>query len=392
MVNFSQVLQSIFYIAMLSLLLISINILQGGIGPTDIATFGLFFTTLVLYLIFRKGHYRIAGWGLFFSVTALLSYILVFSGGISDNAITVFPVLITFGGLLFGKRFVPVITTLILGELSTIYWLTEQEIIRTFPGKDFITIQDLITVNILLTITGVLIWLTINTIEKNIIQIIESENRLRKSYDDTIDGWGRALELFDKETEGHSLRVTELTVKIARLLEIEEEQIEHIRRGALLHDIGKMGIPEAILNKPGELTAEERKIVEKHPHYTYRLLKDIPFLQKALDIPYYHHERWDGTGYPRKLKGEDIPLAARIFTIVDNWDALTSDRPYRKAWPEDQVIQYLQDQSGKIFDPNLVELVIEVVTAGTEEDATRMVPATYPIRAEMQKISQKSRL
>ena len=267
LINFSQVLQSTFYIAMLSLLLISINVLQGEISPTDIATFGLFFTTLILYLIFRKGHYKFAGWGLFFSITSMVSYTLTVSGGISDNAITVFPVLIIFGGLLFGKRFVPLITSLILGELSTIFWLTKREIIATFPSKDYIFIEDLITVNILLIITGVLIWLTINTIEKNIIQIIESENRLRKSYDDTIDGWGRALELFDKETEGHSLRVTELTVKIARLLEVEEEQIEHIRRGALLHDIGKMGIPEAILNKPAKLTAEERKIIEKHTYH-----------------------------------------------------------------------------------------------------------------------------
>ena len=113
-------------------------------------------------------------------------------------------------------------------------------------------------------------------------------------------------------------------------------------------------------------------------------------MQKALDIPYYHHERWDGTGYPRKLKGEEIPLSARIFTIVDNWDALTSDRPYRKAWPEQQVIQYLRDQSGKIFDPNLVELVIEVVTAGSEEDAIRPFPAGHSILVKMQEISQKS--
>lgn len=368
LINFSQVLRSIFYIAIISALLTSVNVLQGGISPADMATFLLLFTTLVFFGVYLLGYYRVAGWGLFLSITVLVTFMLLVSGGIHDNAIIIFPLVITFGGLLVGKRFVPLITVVILVEVSGIYWLTERELISPWPGKENVFLQDLITIDILLVITGILIWLTINIIEKNISQIIESEKQLRRSYDETIDGWGRALELFDAETEGHSLRVTELTVEVARILDMTDEEIDHIRRGALLHDVGKMGIPEGILNKPGKLTTEERQIIEKHPQYTYQLLKDIPFLQNALDIPYYHHERWDGKGYPRKLKGEEIPRSARIFTIVDHWDALSSDRPYRKAWPREKVILYLREQSGKIFDPDLVELVLQVALSRSADE------------------------
>jgi putative nucleotidyltransferase with HDIG domain len=169
------------------------------------------------------------------------------------------------------------------------------------------------------------------------------------------------LELFDKDTEGHSLRVTELSLNISRALKLPEDEIKHIRRGALLHDIGKMGISDQVLNKTGSLSEEERKSIEEHPWYAYQLLKDIPYLEKALEIPLSHHERWDGSGYPQGLRGDRIPLSARIFAIADNWDALTSDRPYRKAWPKEDVVEYIQRQAGKMFDPELVVLFIKKV-------------------------------
>ena len=150
-----------------------------------------------------------------------------------------------------------------------------------------------------------------------------------KAYDTTIEGWSRALNLRDKETEGHTRRVTEMTLTLARRFGFTEEDLLHLRRGALLHDIGKMGVPDNILLKPEPLTEEEWIIMRKHPQYAYDLLKPIAFLGSALDIPYCHHEKWDGTGYPRGLRGEEIPLAARLFAVVDVWDALTSDRPYR---------------------------------------------------------------
>ena len=157
-----------------------------------------------------------------------------------------------------------------------------------------------------------------------------SNAALALAYDATLEGWSRALDLRDKETEGHTQRVTEITERLASMLNIDDATIIHLRRGALLHDIGKMGIPDSILLKPETLTEEEWAIMRKHPQYAYEMLSMIDYLRPALDIPYCHHERWDGKGYPRGLKGEEIPLAARIFSVVDVWDALTSNRPYRK--------------------------------------------------------------
>ncbi len=188
----------------------------------------------------------------------------------------------------------------------------------------------------------------------------QSQKELIKAYDDTLEGWAKALELRDHETNGHSERVTNLSVQLAEAMGIQGEALLNIRRGALLHDIGKMGIPDAILYKSGRLSLEEAVIVRKHPGFAYNMLKGIDFLQDALEIPFCHHEKWNGTGYPRGLKGEEIPISARIFAIVDVWDALINDRPYRKAVPQDQVISYLKDQSGKQFDPAVVDAFLRL--------------------------------
>ncbi len=174
------------------------------------------------------------------------------------------------------------------------------------------------------------------------------------AYDATIEGWSRALELRDRETEGHSQRVSELTLKLAAALGLSEEEQAQVRRGTLLHDIGKMAVPDAILLKKGQLTPEEQKVMQQHPTYAGQLLSPIKYLRHALDIPIYHHERWDGTGYPFGLAGEAIPLAARIFAVVDVWDAITSDRPYSKAWPSRKALDHIKAMSGTHFDPQVV--------------------------------------
>lgn len=184
---------------------------------------------------------------------------------------------------------------------------------------------------------------------------------LAEAYDTTLEGWANALELRDKETEGHSRRVTELTLKLAQAIGISPADMEHIRRGAILHDIGKMAIPDEILRKTGPLTRAERDIVMRHPLIAYQLLTRIPYLQKALDIPYCHHEKWDGTGYPRGLKGEHIPLAARIFSVVDVWDAIQSNRSYNNAWPRVKAVEYIREQSGRHFDPQIVEVFLRIM-------------------------------
>jgi putative nucleotidyltransferase with HDIG domain len=195
-------------------------------------------------------------------------------------------------------------------------------------------------------------------------RVQRANDELSMAYDSTIEGWSRALDLRDKETEGHSQRVTEMTLQLARAMGCDEEDLVHIRRGALLHDIGKMGVPDQILLKPDALTDEEWVVMRKHPTYAYELLAPIPYLRPALDIPYCHHEKWDGTGYPRGLKGEQIPFAARLFALVDVVDALRSDRPYRKGWPEDRVIAHVRAQSGTHFDPRVVEAFLQLHADG----------------------------
>jgi HAMP domain-containing protein len=199
--------------------------------------------------------------------------------------------------------------------------------------------------------------------------INEREGELQRSHSDiasaieaTIEGWARALERRDSDTEGHTRRVAELAVRLSRAMGVSEGDIVHIRRGALLHDIGKMGIPDSILLKPGPLTDEEWVVMRRHPSYAYEWLSHIPFLRPALEIPYCHHERWDGSGYPRGLVGLQIPLAARMFAIIDVYDGVTSDRPYRDAWSEERALHYIREGSGTLFDSRAVDAFLALKT------------------------------
>jgi putative nucleotidyltransferase with HDIG domain len=181
------------------------------------------------------------------------------------------------------------------------------------------------------------------------------------AYDTTLEGWAKVLELRDLEIEGHSRRVTDLTLRLARAMGIEGDDLDHFRRGALLHDVGKMAISDQILTKPAPLTDDEWQIMTRHPVYAVEMLHDIPFLRPALDIPRSHHEKWDGTGYPYGLKGEEIPLAGRIFAVVDVWDALCSDRSYRSALSVEEARKVIRQESGTRFDPRVVEVFLSEV-------------------------------
>ncbi|HKV44443.1 MAG TPA: HD-GYP domain-containing protein [bacterium] len=184
------------------------------------------------------------------------------------------------------------------------------------------------------------------------------QGELRTAYDDIIAGWARALDRREQQAEGHTVRAAALTVRLGRALGLEEEVLAHLRRGALLHDIGTMLIPDTILLKPGPLTEQEWEAIQRHPIYAYEILSPITQFRPALDIPYCHHEKWDGSGYPRRLAGEQIPVAARIYSVVDVWDALCSERPYRAAWTPDEAQEYLCDHAGRDFDPGTVEAFI----------------------------------
>ena len=183
----------------------------------------------------------------------------------------------------------------------------------------------------------------------------------REISDTALLEWSRALELHDNDTEEHSQRVSEMTVQLARAMGIQEKNLIHVRRGALLHDIGNMGIPDYILSKPGKLSENEWDIMRQHPYHAYQMLTKYPVLRAAVDIPYYHHERWDGSGYPLGLEGAKIPLGARVTAIIDVWDALNSDRPYRKAWPQKRAKTYIQKQAGKHFDPEVVDAFFQLM-------------------------------
>lgn len=192
-------------------------------------------------------------------------------------------------------------------------------------------------------------------------KVQERTRELEHAYDATLEGWVKALDIRDHETQGHTQRVMQMALRLAHALGMNEEEKLQIRRGALLHDIGKIGIPDDVLLKPGKLDDEEWDIMKRHAVYAYEWLLPIEYLNPALAIPHYHHEKWDGTGYPCGLKGEEIPLAARLFALVDVWDALSSDRPYRRAWPQDRVLDHLQSLGGTHFDPQVLEVFLSIL-------------------------------
>jgi putative nucleotidyltransferase with HDIG domain len=250
------------------------------------------------------------------------------------------------------------------GEIKGVLEIFQRRVFE--PGIEWLNILETISNQIAIAIDNALL-----------VEVLKSSNAdLSVAYNATIEGLSRALELRDRETQGHTLRVTAMTVQLARKIgAFSESDLVHIRRGALLHDIGKMGIPDSILLKPGELTADEWKIMQLHTIYADDILFQIEHLKPALDIPRYHHEKWDGSGYPHRLKGEQIPVAARIFSIVDVFDALTSDRPYREAWPREQTLEHIQSQSGIHFEPAIVStfmgMIKDMPLSGSGDEALK---------------------
>ena len=191
--------------------------------------------------------------------------------------------------------------------------------------------------------------------------LMKNDMIMQESYDNTIAAWGKALELRDHFTNGHTQRVTDLSLRLALELDITNDNFIALNRGALLHDIGKMGIPDIILLKEDTLLPEEEAIMRQHPVLAKQMIEGIPFLKSCIEVPYCHHERWDGSGYPNGLKGEEIPFLARLFSVVDVYDALTSDRPYRRSWSKEKAIQHLVDEKGKLFDPRIVDAFVTMI-------------------------------
>jgi len=294
---------------------------------------------------------RLAGSILCVSMLAAIHANQFYGLSLYDEGVLGYPILMLCAAFLFGKRGLVLSTLASIASLSLLYWLHVSGFSDSPYDFGFNRVIIMSALFVLLAAVG---WVVRETWETHLSSV-------RQSYELTLQGWARALEYRDGETAGHTRRVSELCINLARKLGCNEDEINQIRRGAYLHDIGKMALPDSILFKPGPLSEEEIRTMRQHPDLAISMVGDIPYLQSALAIPAAHHENWDGSGYPRGLKEEQIPLAARIFTVVDHWDALNADRPYRKAWPREDVIAHLRENAGRIYDPQIVDAFLKIV-------------------------------
>jgi putative nucleotidyltransferase with HDIG domain len=324
-----------------------------------IALFGLALVCIPLLWLNSKGQ-LIPSASVLSVIVLMVINLSIFDGdGIRDSGILAYPIFIMIGVLFFGKRATPYFSLAAIASLIGVVTLEIQGYIHPTIGAT--TFDILLPIIILLLGAAAFIWVVVGNMENHLERVKESEAELRKNYDLTLGAWAKVLEYRDKETEGHSRRLVELSARLAQALGLSPEEIGHLRRGALLHDIGKLAVPDEILLKPGELNDAERRMMEQHPTFAKQMLAQIDFLQPCVEVAYCHHERWDGLGYPKGLKGKEIPLPARIFAVVDQWDALTSDRPYRKAWTRETVIAYLRENAGKIYDPEIVNVFLTII-------------------------------
>lgn len=325
-------------------------------GPTRVAFAILAVSSLAGLLLNSLHHYFLSA--CIPVVMGMLALFFNFYDGISlyDPGIVALPLLIILTSFLFASRmiyrvaFISILGVVILGYLERAGTITPPATASN---------ERIIIISILIVFTAILQKHIIQNWERAVEVSQQSEHKIREAYVLTLEGWAKTLEFHDRETLGHSQRVTALCQRLAENIGIADAQeLEYIRWGSLLHDIGKLAVPYEILHKQGALDQDEWEVIKRHPHTAQELLGNIDFIRPALAIPRSHHENWDGTGYPQQMKGEQIPVHARIFSVVDNWDALTTDRPYRKAWSAEQSIAYLREQSGKKFDPHIVEVFI----------------------------------
>lgn len=342
----SRILNAILVASLLIIFgMLIFNLIDWGRDPewgtfnviTDIITV---FVVLGVWWLNRRGRTLFASW-IFIVVTSILIP-LSYSIELYNQAVMILAIPTVLSSLLIQPW-----VSFFVAALSTLaYTITFIMTNRAFP-YDYFSVLSLF-------VLALVSFLVTRILTQTIREVIQA-------YDETIQGWSMALELRDPLTKGHSERVVKLTLQLARLLGVKEAHLIHLRRGVLLHDLGKMAVPDSILNKAGPLTELEWEVMRRHPIYAYQFLSSIDYLAPALEIPYCHHEKWDGTGYPRGLKGDQIPLSARIFAVVDVWDSLTSERVYRSTWSREQALEYIRDQSGKYFDPQVANTFCQII-------------------------------
>ncbi len=330
--------------------------IQFGTWVSVFTSLGTAIICVPLLFLNKKGHFSLSASLLSIAVLLVITANLYDGDGVRDPGILAYPLYIMIGTLLFGKRSAVWFTAGAIASLALIVVMEIYKYIHPTIGPTRFSI--LIPMTILFSTAAIIVWVIMDNVEKTLERAKESDAELRKNYDLTLGAWAKVLEYRDRETEGHSRRLVELSTRLGHALDLGDEQINQLRRGALIHDLGKLAIPDEILLKPHELTELERQVIQKHPVYAKQMLSSIPFLQSSLDVPYCHHEQWDGHGYPQGLKGEEIPLLARIFSVVDTWDALRSERVYRPAWPVEDIYAYLKANAGTRYDPRIVEVFL----------------------------------
>ncbi len=323
------------------------------------ALFGMALLCIPTLLLARRGLYAVAASILSLILLVVISLNLYDGDGVRDPGLIAYPIFIMAGALFFGKRAVPYFGLAAIASLAGIVALEVQGWVHPTVGATRYSI--LIPLVTLLAASAGIVWAIVNNLERHLHRAAASEAELRRNYDLTLEAWARVMEHRDLETEGHSRRLIDLGTRLARMLGMTESEVVELRRGALLHDIGKLSIPDQILRKPGALDDAERAEMQKHPAYAREMLVGIPFLARSAVIAYSHHEHWDGHGYPEGLRGDQIPLPARLFSVIDVWDALTSERVYRGAWSPQQALVYLRENSGKQFDPRVVEAFLRMM-------------------------------
>jgi putative nucleotidyltransferase with HDIG domain len=356
------ILRSLVLVSLFGSLAISIAFYVGGGDP--ITSYSLLIITAIsicLLFLIRSGYYQISALILYLVVSFIITFNISIGHAIYDEGMITFPLLIIFAGLIFGKSSVVVVTAITLGELSLVYILADTGYIQPFEGVIQVGLEETITTLTILVATGLLTWVVVDIIEHAISKILNSEQDLEDAYDLTLAAWAKALELRKKEQPGHSGRVTSLSTLLAEKMDLDENAIQNIRQGALLHDIGKMGIPESILLKTKSLDNDEKELLKQHTQMANNIIEEIDYLRGALEIINCHHERYDGSGYPVGLSGDSIPINAQIFAIVDCWDSLSCDRPCRQAWTDKKILEYIQSQSGKKFHPEIVSAFVEFI-------------------------------
>lgn len=341
-------------------ILVAVIFLGFGSPELSYLSFMLAFSCGIGFYLELKNQHFLAKIIYSFSILFILTFLLNNGSGLRDPIVTAYPVFILITSILFGYRSVLMSTLFSIASVAQVFFLSNMRLIQF---SDDPTSDQLIILSIIYGVAGLSIWIMLRHAHLTL-------TNLEDSYDKTLQGWALALEYRDGETKGHSTRVTNLCVELALAMGIADAQIPAIRRGALLHDIGKMAIPDDILQNKGELSDREWEIVKLHPSMAGEILAHIPFLADSTDIPRFHHEWWDGSGYPLGLSGKDIPLTARIFAIADVWDSLSSDRLYREAWPPEKILTYIYENSGKQFDPQLVEIFFSLVIQADKPPTT----------------------